>query len=370
MKSMKKGILLIAGLSALLLAACGGNSTAMNETSSSSKTSRSSSQLVDTGVRGTDERGFETITYSDIIDGQTTEFSRVPVDWSRTSTKKGTVEQYEYDTSVYGEDHVYHKHANVYLPYGYDAQDTSKKYNVIYMQHGNNQLNDNLCSAKTELMDKIMLDNLFDEDKGGIDPAIVVFTTFYFDNTKTIAGDQQTADTPANFYLEVMQDIVPGVESKYNTYAESFDEAGLKASRAHRAFSGYSRGSCATWMMMIREFDYFQYWIPMSATSLGTSAFGANGKQNEKTPWEELKETLDAHKDLPFFIYGAAGGIKDGPGMGLNSYMNELSKQTDYFSYGKDPKVNNLYYTVADYDHADQVFPYYWYNALQVVFQQ
>ena len=44
----------------------------------------------------------------------------------------------DYTTDVYEDGVTYEKWCRVYLPYGYDPEDTSKKYNVIYFQHGNN----------------------------------------------------------------------------------------------------------------------------------------------------------------------------------------------------------------------------------------
>ncbi|MBQ1975635.1 MAG: ParB/RepB/Spo0J family partition protein, partial [Ruminococcus sp.] len=46
-----------------------------------------------------------------------------------------------------------------------------------------------------------------------------------------------------NFYKEVIQDIIPAVEMKYNTYLTDPSAEGIKATRDHRAFTGYSRGS-------------------------------------------------------------------------------------------------------------------------------
>ena len=50
-------------------------------------------------------------------------------------TKKGTIERVDYTTSVYEDGKVYPKYCYVYLPYGYDAEDKFKKYNVLYYQH-------------------------------------------------------------------------------------------------------------------------------------------------------------------------------------------------------------------------------------------
>ena len=48
---------------------------------------------------------------------------------------KGEVKRFLYDAGTYDgvDDHVLHKGAWVYLPYGYDKD---KKYNVLYLMHG------------------------------------------------------------------------------------------------------------------------------------------------------------------------------------------------------------------------------------------
>lgn len=46
--------------------------------------------------------------------------------------RKGTIEHVDYTTDVYEDGVTYSKYCNVYLPYGYDANDIETKYNVLY----------------------------------------------------------------------------------------------------------------------------------------------------------------------------------------------------------------------------------------------
>ena len=57
------------------------------------------------------------------------------------------------------------------------------------------------------------------------------------------AGDGWTPGIPGLYYKEIVKDILPGVEMKYNTYLTDPSDEGLKATRDHRAFAGYSRGA-------------------------------------------------------------------------------------------------------------------------------
>lgn len=187
---------------------------------------------------------------------------------SGKTEKKGTFHRVEYTTDAYEDGVVYEKYCNVYLPYGYDAPDTDKKYNVVYFQHGHTGDPDVFLDKRVNYY----FDNLFASEK--VDPVIIVFTTYYMDpegdaaerkkSGNVPAGDGMWADLPGNFYLEVVEDIIPAVESRYNTYTERFDAEGLKASRDHRAFTGYSRGAACTWYMFHHSLEYFKWFSPMS----------------------------------------------------------------------------------------------------------
>lgn len=281
--------------------------------------------------------------------------------------KKGRIEKVEYSTDVYEDGKTYDKYVNVYLPSDYDENRT-EPYNVLYFQHGNKLSNDYFLQEEY----KNRLDNLF--ASGKVDPVILVFTTYYLEPDKADeirktepdapAGDGNYTGVPANFWKEVVEDIIPTVEAKYNTYAESFDLDGLIASRDHRGFSGYSRGSCCTWYMFHSALPYFKWWAPMSASCVA-------GKQISENPTDEeayqyLKEAVDDNPDMDFFIYVGSGGPTDAGS--LRTQMAYFEKQP-IFSYGDDPKTNNLYYVLSNFEHGDLYAPYYYYNSLQVLFQ-
>ena len=41
----------------------------------------------------------------------------------------------------------------------------------------------------------------------------------------------------------------------------------------------------------------------------------------------------------------------------------------DCFSYGTDPKKNNILYSLSDYYHTDYLVPYYFWNYLKILFK-
>ena len=290
--------------------------------------------------------------------------------------KAGSVERLEYDTSVYGNGKTYHKYAYVYLPWCYDPQDRDRKYNVLYFQHGNTCDPDMFAVGGN----KYMFDMLF--DSGELDPCIIVFVTYYMDPMRDAAvrtmtgqveaGDGETPGIPGNYDREIVRDIIPAVELRYSTYLTDPSDEGIRATRDHRAFSGYSRGSVWTWRMFHHAFEYFRWYCP---TSCGTtcdvrlSTYPGPGMFPEFTD-EEITDYLTApvraHPELPFFIYAGCGGAKDTPSM--YRHIALLCGQ-DGFSYGPDPAKNSLLFTVSDYYHTDYLVPYYLWNYLKILFR-
>ncbi len=290
--------------------------------------------------------------------------------------KMGTVERLDYTTSVYENGVTYNKTAYVYLPYCYDKDDKDRKYNVLYFQHGNT------CEPAMFAVggNKYMFDMLF--DSGELDPCIIVFITYYMDPMRDAdvriqtgwaeAGDGLYEGIPPFYYKEILQDIIPGVEMKYNTYLTDPSLEGIKATRDHRAFSGYSRGAIWTWRMFNYAFEYFRWFCPTSG-GVPNSVPEPHVEGDPKlfnVPDEEVVEyitaPIKAHPDLPFFLYVANGGVRDG--LWVRKQVKLLSEQPE-FSYGSDPKKNNLLYSLSDYYHTDYLIPYYFWNYLKILFK-
>lgn len=292
--------------------------------------------------------------------------------------KMGKAERLDYETSVYENGKTYKKTAYVYLPYCYNPEDKSKKYNVLYFQHGNT------CEPAMFAVggNKYMFDMLF--DSGDIDPCIIVFVTYYMDPMRDAevriqtgraeAGDGGTPGIPAYYYKEIIQDIIPAVELKYNTYLTDGSDAAIKASRDHRAFAGYSRGTGWTWKMFNHAFEYFRWFAPTSggispdnvAPAIPAAGPGTRPAYSDEQVLAYINEPIKANPDLPFFIFAQSGGVIDAAGMRVQ--MKLLTDQ-DNFSYGTDPVKNNIYYALSDYYHTDYLIPYYFWNSLKVIFK-
>ena len=294
----------------------------------------------------------------------------------------GTDMVVRYTTDAYEDGVTYDKWCRVYLPYGYDPEDTETKYNVIYFQHGNNQnpneFFDHATVDKVGYGDKNLFDNMMDPEYGVMNPCILVFPTYYFyapedrwntpPNGDLKAGDGNDEVTPANYYREVVEDLIPAVEGQLNTYCEDFSEEGIIATRDHRMWSGYSRGSACTWYMFKNNIPYFAYFMPMSCPYM-PAGLGAP-ENSDDTSYEMLKEAVEANADYDFFVFATAGGDNDGAGvMMVDQVKNFLAHEDCFFSYGMDPEANNFYFTRSAFDHDDCWMPFTLYNALPVIFE-
>ena len=302
----------------------------------------------------------------EIIDFETV-FEENPTLRTGVPKKKGTVERVDYTTDVYEDGKTYSKYCYVYLPYGYDKDNKDKKYNVLYFQHGNT------CEPSIFSIggNKPMFDMLF--DSGDREPCIIVSVTYYMDpmgdadervrTGRVAAGDGGWPGLKGNYWKEVIEDIIPAVEPKYNMYLSDPSPEGIKATRDHRAFSGYSRGAMMTWRMLHYAFEYFRWFAPMSCSLRADKKFG-----EPVTPEEVIEYAtagIKAHPELPFFIYASNGGKEDIEEM--RTQMKYLTKQP-CFSYGPDPAKNNIYYSQSDFYHTDYLVPYYFWNSLAVLF--
>ena len=303
----------------------------------------------------------------EVIDFETI-FEENPYLRTGVPTRKGHVERVDYTTDVYEDGKTYSKYCYVYLPYNYDPEDKRKKFNVLYFQHGNT------CEPAMFAIggNKPMFDMLF--DSGELEPCIIVFVTYYFDPLRDAqeriatglvpAGDGGWDGVPGNYDREVVEDIIPAVETKYNTYLTDATPEGIRASRDHRAFSGYSRGAVMTWRMLHHSFEYFRWFCPMSCMTRGDK--GIRQPISEAEVIDYVTAPIAAHPELPFFIYASNGGPEDIEEMKVQ--MKYLTKQP-CFSYGFDPVKNNICYSLSDFYHTDYLVPYYFWNSLKVLFQ-
>ncbi|WP_027088011.1 sugar-binding protein [Cohnella panacarvi] len=261
-------------------------------------------------------------------------FKPVPDDYRAENDKPGTIETLHYTTPNL-DNGVDDKKLHVYLPYGYDASATDKKYNVLYLMHGGGENEDLIFGGPDQSKEmKKILDNMI--AKGDIDPLIVV--------TPTFNGGKNDV---ALFHEELVASVVPLVETKYNTYAKSGSLADLKASREHRAFGGFSMGSVTTWYNFIHALDYFKYYLPLSGDSWIIEQRGG-GLQPEKTA-EYLADVArkSGYKPQDYYIFSATG-TADIAYPNLKPQIDAMKQHKDVFVYSSDTTKGNFYFIAAD----------------------
>ncbi|MBR6385602.1 MAG: family 43 glycosylhydrolase [Ruminococcus sp.] len=232
------------------------------------------------------------------------------------------------------------KSLNVYTPYNYDP---SKKYNIFYLMHGGSE------NENTIFSDDVKLNRILDHMimKGELEPLIVV--------TPTFNGQGSEA---ANFYQELRESVIPFVEGKYSTYANSTSEADIRASRMHRAYGGFSMGALSTWCTADHDMDIVGYFMPLSG----------NNWEGMDTLTKEIDSLGFTQRD--YFIFAATGdGDLAYPNM--KPEMEDLKTRTKYFTYTSDFSKGNFYFMVAPgRTHWWGAVRHYIYDALPYFFHE
>ena len=187
---------------------------------------------------------------------------------------------------------------------------------------------------------------------GKIRPLIIVLPT-YNNTSPSDSGDYSLAlRLTNNFHNELVNDLVPAVESKYSTYAESTNLEGLAASRDHRGFGGFSMGSMNTWHTFEHALDYFRYFAPASGGPIGNGAYMA----------DIVKRS--GHSSEDFFIF-AASGTEDFAYSGFKSGVMAMG-ETDTFTFADNERDGNLAFREREgYAHDGGAANEYAYNALR-----
>ena len=284
----------------------------------------------------------------------------IPKGYLRPAAKQGRVEEFSYHTrDAFGYRHSSkdkRKKALVYLPHGYDE---AERYDVFYLMHGgggneHTYLGNHVPFPK-EPFKSYGFKNVIDHavEDGKIRPLIIVCPTYNNDSERN-SFDYSLAIRLTSLYpQELMNDLVPAVESHYSTYAKDVTAEGIKVSRDHRGFGGFSMGSVATWHVFDHCLLYFRYFITMSGNC-------GDGAEQDAA----VKRTGLSKKD--FFLFTATGTDDFAYGGFKGQVMNMGKYFTDSFQFADTEEEGNLSYrekegAVHDYAYANQ----YIYNGLQ-----
>ena len=236
-------------------------------------------------------------------------------------------------------------------------RDREEKYNVFYLMHGGwSDETVYLGTPDRPAAFKNVLDNGMAD--GAIQPMIVVCPT-YNNTSPDDSGDYSLAiRLTENYHRELMNDLIPAVEGTYSTYAEDTTPEGIRASRDHRAFAGFSMGSVATWRTFQYCLDYFRYFMPSSGNLTSDGEYMASLVTDSGHTWSD------------FFIF-AASGTDD---FAYASFKYQIEAMADVsdgtFRYADNERDGNLYFLEQEGGtHSGEYAMEYFYNGLLWIWQ-
>ena len=345
---MKRMILLICFLLLIItLAACAGiqaqtqEPTKQNDTEESSGDTKAPSDVTSPENKEVME--------------QTGYTAAVPSSYKTASDHPGTVTRLDYDSKDYVRDGAaIAKTAYVYTPYGYDENDEDTRYNIVYLMHG-------WGGHAGEYFEYTSTKNMFDHliENGDIPPVIIVSATFYNENSDT--GFSGSIAEFRQFHRDFEENLMPAVEGRFHTYAQSASDEDLKDSRDHRAFGGFSLGSVTTWLQFCYDTDYIRYFLPMSGSCWYYGTYGDFQIERNVDFIEQLVKDNDLERK-GYFIYHAVG-TQDAVKSQSIDMAEEMLDRSDVFT----PEHYVFYQKKGGYHDFDAVQEYL-YNALPLFF--
>lgn len=292
--------------------------------------------------------------YSQLINKTTP----VPDNYSTEAGRRGQVVRIDYDTRDYAEGtgRVRTNTAYVYLPYGYDENE-DVRYNTLYFVHGHYGTAESFFVEADGLLRKL-LDNMNENED--MAPTIVVSPSY---NYGSPTPDYVDADPYCKALpLELVNDLIPIVESRFRTHTGTYDTASLEASREHRAIGGFSMGSVTTWYAFEQTLAYFKYYMPISADCWSLWRFAGMNRPDETA--RHLADIVrnSNYNDDGFYIW-AASGTSDSAYSETLVQVRAMARLTDVF-----PLSNLTFHEKDGARHEFRPMAEYLYNALLFFF--
>ena len=220
-------------------------------------------------------------------------FDDPPTDFNlvRDNIPHGKLEMIQYESKTVGT----RRNMNVYTPPGYS---TDQKYPVLYLLHG-------IGGDETEWQrlcrPEVIIDNLIADDKAV--PMIVVMPNGRAQTNDRAEGNVfAAAPAFANFEGDLLQDVIPAIESRYSVITD----------REHRALAGLSMGGGQSLNFGLGHLDVFA-WVG-----------GFSSAPNTKPPAELVPDPAAAREKLKLLWLGC--GNKDGLiriSQGVHAYLKE-----------------------------------------------
>lgn len=295
---------------------------------------------------------------ADLLD---TDILPIPSDYQQTATQRGRVVRMDYTTTSYATGQTVNRYAYVYLPYGYDT-DMQRRYNVLYLMHGGGGSEETYFSGEgRESTLKRVADNMI--ERGDMRPCIIVTPSFYLpDDGNTSVSN--SAEAVREFPKELVGNLMPTVERTYRTYAQSTTTDGLRQSRRHRAFSGFSMGSVCTWHVFCNALAYFHDFVPLSGDCWAIATQGGLSHPEETAQYLADAITQQGMTPHDFYLHIMTGS--DDIAEPMLTAQTTAMRQLPQFTFSPDRQTGNAYYGVLP--GGVHTFSYdlqYIYNALR-----
>jgi enterochelin esterase-like enzyme len=209
----------------------------------------------------------------------------------RDNISHGVLEMIEYDSKTVGSK----RKMQVYTPPGYSKD---KKYPVLYLLHG-------IGGDETEWQrfatPNVLLDNLIADGKAV--PMIIVMPNGRAQKNDRAEGNIYAAgEAFANFEHDLLEDVIPAIESRYS----------VQADREHRALAGLSMGGGQSLNFGLAHLETFA-WVG-----------GFSSAPNTKTPEQLVPDPAAAAQKLKLLYLSC--GNKDGLiriSQGVHTYLKE-----------------------------------------------
>ena len=261
------------------------------------------------------------------IDVKFNEYVAAPADFDKEKADivRGTLEETTYESKTVGTT----RKVTVYLPPKYDK---SKKYPVLYLLHG-------IGGDHKEWLQgvpNIIMDNLYAENKAV--PMIIVMP-----NGRALPNDkaegnvysQEMQQGFANFERDLIDDLIPFIQSKYSTYTD----------REHRAVAGLSMGGGQSLNFGLGNMDQFAY------------VGGFSSAPNTKAP-EQLIPDVEATKAQNKLLWMVCGS---------DDFLMMFSSRIKAFCDEKEVPCTLIEYPGGRHDFV--VWKYGLYNFAQLIFK-
>jgi enterochelin esterase-like enzyme len=240
---------------------------------------------------------------------------------TRDGTPHGKLEMIEYDSKTVGTK----RKMQVYTPPGYSK---SEKYPVLIILHG-------IGGDETEWQRFVhvdaLMDNLIADQKAT--PMIVVMPNGRAQKDDRADAGMQAAPAFAVFERDLLDDVIPAIDSRYST----------RANRESRALGGLSMGGGQTLNFGLSHLDTFAW--------LG----GFSSAPNTKPPAELVPDPAAAKDKLKLLMITA--GNKDGLfniSKGVHTYLKE--KDVPHVWHVDDNGHDPTHWASALYTFSQKIF--------------